>query len=185
MTKRDESPWTRLLATALLGFLLTVLSTTLFAWWPVGAMKLQPVVVMVVSAGFRLSLVPACALAMFLGYLNDLISGGVLGLQVLAYIVVACVCAVAQRKLEISSWPFQMMAVGILTLVTQLAMIGGVVLVHRGQLVSLGLHLILTVQALLSQALLSALTAPVFFALLEALVGIFTHLWSSRAKSEA
>jgi rod shape-determining protein MreD len=180
VTTRDESPWPRLLATGLLGFLLTVLSTTFFAWWAVGAVKLQPVVVMVVSAGFRLPLVAACSLAVFLGYLNDLVSGGVVGLQVLAFVVVANACALAQRKLEISSWPFQMMAVGLMSLVTQMAMIGGVVLINRGQLMPLGLHLVLA-----AQALLSALTAPVFFAVLEALVRLFTSLWPTRGQAEA
>ncbi|MFH1035175.1 MAG: hypothetical protein V1806_11765 [Pseudomonadota bacterium] len=180
MNRRDESPWPRILATALLGFLLTVLSTTLFAWWAVGAVKLQPVVVMVVSAGFRLPLLAACSLGVFLGYLNDLVSGGVVGLQVLAFVVVANCCALAQRKLEINSWPFQMIAVGLMSLVTQLALIGGVVLVNRGQLVPLGLPLVL-----LAQALLSALTAPVFFALLEALVGLLARLWPSRGSTEA
>ena len=180
MTKRDESFWPRLLATGLLGFLLTVLSTTLFAWWAVGEVKLQPLVVMVVSAGFRLPLVPACFLALFLGYINDLISGGVVGLQVMAYLLVVCACAVAQRKLEISSWPFQMVAVGVMSLVTQVAMLGGVVLVNRGQLVPLGLPVVLAFQALLS-----ALTAPAFFGLLEAMVGLFTRFWPSRGKSEA
>lgn len=175
VSKREDTSWPRLLATSLLGFVLTVFSTTLFAWWSVGALKLQPVVVMVVSAGFRLPLVGACAVAVLLGYMNDLVGGGVLGLQVLAYLMVAIGCAVAQRKLEINSWPFQMMLVGVMTLVAQLAMIGGVMLVNRGQVVPLSLPLVLA-----SQAFLSALTAPVFFGLLEALVGLFSRLWPSR-----
>lgn len=178
MGKREDTPWPRLLATVLLGFVLTVLSTTFFAWWSLGALKLQPVVVMVVSAGFRLPLAAACALAVLLGYMNDLVGGGVLGLQVLAYLMVAIGCAVAQRKLEISSWPFQMMSAGLMTLAVQLVMIGGVMLVKRDQLVPLGLPSVLA-----AQALVSALTAPVFFGLLEALVGIITRLWPSRGQA--
>ena len=175
MNKREDSPWPRLLATACLGFVLTVLSTTLFAWWTAGNLKLQPVVVMVVSAGFRLPLAASCSLAVLLGYMNDLVSGGVVGLQVLAYLIVACSCSLAQRKLELNAWPLQMLSVGVMTLVTQLTMIGGVMLVNRGQLVPLSLHL-----ALGAQSLLSALTAPIFFGLLEGLVGIFNRLWPSR-----
>ena len=178
MIKREDTPWPRLLATALLGFMLTVLSTTFFAWWSVGALKLQPVVAMVVSAGFRLPLVAGCSLAALLGYMNDLVGGGVVGLQVLAYLIVTCGCAVAQRKLEISSWPFQMMSVGVMSLVTQLVMIGGLMLVNRGQFMPPDLPLVLA-----AQALLSALTAPVFFGLLEALVRIITHLWPSRGQA--
>ena len=65
----------RLAATLFLGFILVVLGTTLFAWWSAGPLRLQPVVVMVVSAGFRLPLLAAGSVAAILGYVGDVTSG--------------------------------------------------------------------------------------------------------------
>ena len=178
--KREESPWPRLLATLLLGFCLNVLSTTLFTWWSLGPVKLMPLVVMVVSAGFRLPLWAAGVAAASLGYLGDLVSGGVVGLQVIACLLVVCICALAQRKLEIYSWPFQMLAVGLMSLVLHLTVIGGLILASREHLLPARLSLVLT-----AQAALSALTAPVFFALLEYLVGLLRSLWRLAGRSGA
>ncbi len=178
MSKRYDNPWPRLLATLALGFLLTVFSTTLFSWWAVGAVKLQPVVVMVVSAGFRLPLVTGAVAAVVLGFCNDLVSGGVVGLQLFSYLLVLCLCALAQRKLEISSWPFQMMAVGVMSAVSHLTVIGGLALVNREHLVPPNLALVLG-----AQAFLSALTAPVFFGMLEGLVGLLNRLWPSSGQA--
>ena len=163
-----------------LGFVLTVLSTTLFAWWSVGAVKLQPVVVMIVSAGFRLPLLSGGAVAVLLGFMSDLVSGGVVGLQLFAYLLVLCLCAVAQRKLEINSWPFQMLAVGLMSLVTQVAMTGGQVLVNRGQTLPLVMPLLMIIQALFS-----ALTAPMLFGLLQGLVRLIEHFWPSSTQAGA
>ncbi len=170
--KREESPWPRLLATLLLGFFLNVLSTTLFNWWALGPVKLMPLVVLVVSAGFRLPLWGAGVAAVVLGYLGDLVSGGVVGLQVTACLLVACACALAQRKLEINSWPFQMLAVGVMSLVLHLTVIGGLMLASREHLMPARLPWVLA-----AQSVLSALTAPIFFALLEAMVRLMAGLW--------
>ena len=87
-----------------------------FNWWAVGSLRLQPLLVVVVSAGFRLPFLPGAALVFFLGYLSDIFSGGVVGLQVAVYMMIFVVCALAQLKLEINSWPFQMAAVGVMSL---------------------------------------------------------------------
>lgn len=172
MTKRADPPWPRLAATLVMGFVLMVLTTTLFKWWSVGPLKLQPVVIVVVSAGFRLPLLPGGLVAISMGYLGDLLSGGVVGLQVMANLVVLSCCAIAQRKLEINSWPFQMMAAGLMSLLAQVTTMGGIMLINRGQIIPLSVPLVLG-----AQACLSALTAPVFFGLLEALVGLAKRLW--------
>lgn len=169
--KREESPWPRLFATLILGFFLDVLAATLFAWWSLGPVKLMPLVVMVVSAGFRLPLWAAGVVAVVLGYLSDLISGGVVGLQLTACVLVTCLCAIAQRKLEINSWPLQMLAVAVMSLVLHLTVIGGLMLTVREHLLPVNLSLVLA-----AQAALSALTAPVFFALLEGLVRLLRGL---------
>lgn len=170
--KRDAAPAPRVAATLLMGFIVAVLSTTVFSWWAAGPLRLQPLVVMVVSAGFRLPLIPGGLVAVVLGYLADLASGGVNGLQITAYLMVLSVCAVAERKLEISSWPFQMLAAGAMSLLFQLAVIGGISLISHQPLHSPHLFWVLG-----AQAALTALTAPVFFGVLEFLVAVFDHFW--------
>lgn len=169
--KREESPLPRLLATLVLGFFMDVLGATLFTWWSLGPVKLMPLVVMVVSAGFRLPLWAAGVAAVLLGYLSDLLSGGVVGLQLTACVLVVCLCALAQRKLEINAWPLQMLAVAVMSLGMHLTVIGGLMLTAREHLLPANLPLVLA-----AQAVLSALTAPVFFALLEALVRLMRGL---------
>ncbi len=170
--KKEASPWCRVVATVLLGFIITVLSTTVFAWWAAGPLRLQPLVVMVVSAGFRLPLLQGGLAALFLGYMSDVASGGFTGLQLTAFMLVLCSCALAERKLEISSWPFQMMATGAMSLLFHLAVIGGLTLTGRQDLAILDLVWILAIQALLM-----ALTAPVFFAVLESMVKAVAYFW--------
>jgi rod shape-determining protein MreD len=161
----------RLAGTLLTGFLLLVFSTTLFAWWAVGPLRLQPLLVVVVSAGFRLPFVSGALTVFFLGYLSDVLSGGILGLQVTVYLLVFVVCSLAQRKLEINSWPFQMAAVGIMSLLVQVFLLGGLILAQRKYLAPPNLALAGV------QALLNAFTAPLFFGALEGLVKFFKRLW--------
>jgi len=162
-------------ATLVTGFLLTVLSTTVLAWWAVGPLRLQPLVVVMVWAGFNLPLWPGGVVVLFLGYLNDLLSGGVVGLQLTAYMVVFAACALARRKLEISGWPLQMATVGVMSLVSQLLVVVGLSLLHRAEVVPANL-----VRVVLVEAVLSALTAPLFFALLEAVVRLSQRLIGDR-----
>ncbi len=171
-TRRQPELWPRVVATLVMGFILTVFSTTLFAWWAVGPVRLQPMIVVVVSAGFLLPLGIGGLLVLFLGYLSDLLSGGILGLQLTAYMVVFLACAVAQRQIEVYSWPLQILAVAVMSLVFQLLVVGGLILVHRGQMVPPNLTAVVG-----AQAALSALTAPLFFSLLEALVRLAVRLW--------
>ena len=174
--KREPPVGPRLLATLVLGFLFFVMDTTVFSWWAIGPLRLQPILVLVVSAGFRLPLLWAGPLIFLLGYMGDLLSGGVVGLQITAYVVVLVTCAVAQRKLEISLWPFQMAAVGVMSLVFQLLVEGGLYLLDRSQVLAANLPWVLAVQALLS-----AFTAPIFFALLEGLVSLLSTMWPKEA----
>jgi cell shape-determining protein MreD len=170
--KRDAAPAPRVAATLLMGFIISVLSTTAFSWWAVGPLRLQPLVVMVVSAGFRLPLIPGGLVTLSLGYLADLASGGVSGLQITAYLLVLSVCAVAERKLEINSWPFQMLSAGAMSLLFQMVVVGGISLLARQPLHSPSLLWVLG-----AQAALTALTAPVFFGILEFMVTVFDHFW--------
>ena len=167
----------RVAGTLACGVLLIVLGTTLFNWWAVGTLRLQPLVVVVVSAGFRLPFLPGAALVFFLGYLSDIFSGGVIGLQVTVYMIVFVACALAQLKLEINSWPFQMAAVGVMSLLVQVLLVGGLILVHRNYLSPPNPALAG------AQALLSALTAPLFFTGLDGLVGLFTRIWPKERSS--
>lgn len=171
-TRRDTALWPRFVATLVLGFFLIVLSTTLFAWWAVGPLRLQPLMVVVIAAGFFLPLGPGGILVLFFGYLSDLLSGGIIGLQLSSYMVVFLCCAIAQRKIEIYSWPLQMIAVAVMSMVSQFLVVGGLYLIHREQLVPANL---MTIAA--AQALLTALTAPVFFSILGALVRLAVRLW--------
>ncbi|KMY68617.1 hypothetical protein AAU61_03000 [Desulfocarbo indianensis] len=177
-TKRDMGIWPRLIATLFMGFILIVFSTTLFAWWAVGPLRLQPLMVVVISAGFYLPLGPGGLLVLFFGYLSDLLSGGVLGLQLTAYMVVFLACAVAQRQIEIHSWPLQMLAVAAMSVVFQLLVAGGLFLIHREQLVPTNLAAVL-----ITQAALTALTAPLFFTLLDGLVRLAVKLWPKERRT--
>jgi cell shape-determining protein MreD len=170
--KRAAAIAPRVAATLLMGFLLVVLSTTVFSWWSAESLRLQPIVVVVVSAGFRLPLIPGGLVAVVLGYLADLASGGISGLQITAYIMVLSSCAMAERKLEINSWPFQMLAAGAMSLLSQLAVTGGIFLISRQPLNSPHLFWVLG-----SQAALTSLTAPVFFGALELLVVLLDQFW--------
>jgi hypothetical protein len=78
----------------------------------------------------------------------------------------------AQRQIEIHSWPLQMLAVAVMSLVAQLLVVGGLYLIHREQLVPANLMMVAV-----AQALLTALTAPLFFSLLEAMVRLAQRLW--------
>lgn len=168
----------RMAATLLLGFLFSVLSTTLFAWWAVGPLRLAPLVVVVVSAGFRLPLIPGGAAVLFLGYLADLLSGGAVGLQLTVLLVIFLVCAAAQRQLAIDSIPFQVVSVWLMTALNQVLLVAGMVLMNRGHLIPANLPWVVA-----AQATLGALTAPVFFWMLDALARLFERLWPKQKRA--
>ncbi len=163
--------WPRFMATLLLGFLLVALSCTLFNWWSAGPLQLQPLIVVVISAGFHIPLIPGAILTFFLAYIYDLSSGGPMGLQMTSYVVVFCLCKLAERKLEINSWPFQMAAVCLLSLVRQALVMLGMVLVQGMEDPQLD-----NLWAIPGHAILVALTAPIFFGLLDWLIKLISRL---------
>lgn len=172
MIRRQASPWPRAAATPILGFLLAVLSTTVFSWWSVGPLRLEPMIVLVVSAGYRLPLVLGFVVVWALAYLIDLVSGGVLGLNVVIYSVVYVICQLARRKLNIDSWPFQMLSVGVMTMLAHLLMAAGLTLTIASYTPPANLPLLL-----IAQGLISALIAPLFFGLVEGLVSVLARFW--------
>lgn len=163
--------WPRFVATLLFGFLLVALSCTLLDWWSAGPLQLQPLIVVIVSAGFHMPLIPGAIIAFFLGYIYDVSSGGPLGLQMTSYIVVFCLCKMAERKLEINSWPFQMAAVCLLSAVRQILVLLGVVLVC-----GLDKAMLQNLWAIPGHAILVALTAPIFFGILDWLIKLLSWL---------
>lgn len=171
----ETGAWPRALALVVLGFLFTVLSTTLFSWWAVGPLRLSPVVVVAVSASFQLPLPLGGAVVLFLGYLADLLSGGVVGLQLTAYIFIFVVCALVRRQLAIDSIPFQMASVWVMTALSQSVVVAGLALLNRGPLVSGSLPWLVA-----AQATLSALTAPVFFWMIDLLAALIQKVWPSQ-----
>lgn len=170
--RRDAGRWPRALGTAVMGLLLAVLGTTAFSWWALGPLRLEPLIVLVVSVGYRLPLVLGFIVVMFLGYVADLVSGGVMGINVVVFTVVYVICQLARRKLDIASWPFQMLSVGVLTILSHLLTAGAVTLTVPSYVPPVNLPLLL-----LAQALINALTAPLFFGLNEGLVGLLGRLW--------
>jgi rod shape-determining protein MreD len=176
--KREAGRWPRALGTAVMGLLLAVLGTTAFTWWAVGPLRLEPLIVLVVSAGYRLPLVLGFVVVMFLGYVADLISGGVMGLSMVIFTLIYVICQLARRKLDIASWPFQMLSVGVLTVVAHLLTAGGVTLTVPSYVPPVNLPLLLV-----AQALINALTAPLFFGLNEALVNMLARLWPAQRKA--
>ncbi len=161
-----------------MGFLLAVLTTTLFSWWTLGQLRLEPLIVLVVSAGYRLPLVLGFVVVMFLGYLADLLSGGIMGLNLVIFSLLYVICQVARRKLDIASWPFQMLSVGVLTVLAHLLTAGAVTLTVPSYLPPVNLPLLLV-----AQGLVSAFTAPLFFGLNEALVRLLGRLWPAERRS--
>lgn len=175
--RREYHKWPRALATIILGLFLVVLGTTLFSWWSLGPLRLEPLIALVVAAGYRLPLVMGFFVVWALAYLADLVSGGVMGLTLVSYSMVYVACTLAQRKLQIDSWPFQMLAVGLMNVLYQLLYLGGLFLTHQEYAPGANLALLLA-----AQAVLNALTAPVFLGLLEGLSGLIAHLWPEDRK---
>ncbi len=171
-TQKNTGSGPRLLASYLLAFIFAVLNTTLFDWWALGPLKLQPLIPLVVSAGFRLPLLQGGVLVLFIGYISDVLSAGVVGLEITSYELVFLCCALAQRRLEINSWPLQMMAVGLISLIFQAIVALGLSLVEREHLTTGNLSWVM-----MAQSLLSALTAPVFFGILELFTLILRKFW--------
>ncbi len=170
--RREANIWPRALAILVMGFFLAVLGTTLFSWWSLGPVRLEPLIVLVVSAGYRLPLILGFVVTFILGYLADLLSGGVMGLNLVIFSVVYVICQLAQRKLNIDSWPFQMLSVGIMAILSHLLMAGGLTLTVPSYAPPAGLPLVLA-----AQGAVSALTAPLFFGLTEGLVRLFSRFW--------
>ncbi|MCB2193722.1 MAG: hypothetical protein KQI62_19255 [Deltaproteobacteria bacterium] len=177
MKRGEPNRWPRALGTSVMGLLFAVLGTTAFSWWALGPLRLEPIIVLVVSAGYRLPLVLGFVVVMFLGYVADLISGGVMGQSVVIFTIIYVICQLARRKLDIASWPFQMLSVGVLTIVDHLLTAGAVTLTVTSYVPPVNLPLLL-----LAQALINALTAPLFFGLNEGLVGILGRLWPAERK---
>lgn len=174
---RGQGP--RLLATMLLGFALVVASTTVLTWWSPGSVRLRPLVVVVIYAGFHLSLGVGGAAVLVLGYLCDLLSGGFVGLQMSALLAVFLASASLRGRLEMQAWPLQILATALFSLLQQAIIIGGLMLASRPHLAPPRLH-----WAMAAQAVLSGLTAPFFFALLGFLHRLFVRLWPSRSMGE-
>lgn len=162
----------KLIGALILGFFLTVLSTTIFSWWAWDEIKIQPVMVIIVWCGFKLPFVAGGIVVMLLGYLWDSLSGGIVGLQVIANVVVFCLCAIAQRHLALNNWLYQILAVGIMNIISPLIVIGGLVLVSHVYIMPDNI-----IPLLLWQAPLSALIAPLFFVFLEGLVRVLQKIW--------
>ena len=169
---KSHGPGPRLLASYLLAFIFAVLNTTLFDWWALGPLKLQPLIPVVVSAGFKLPLLHGGILVLFIGYVSDVLSAGVVGLEITAYELVFICCALAQRRLEINSWPLQMLSVGLMALLFQTIVALGLSLVEREHLTTGNLSWVM-----MAQALLSAFTAPLFVGCLELVTMIFRRMW--------
>lgn len=176
--KREPSVFSQAVSILVMGFFLAVLSTTLFAWWPASSLKLQAVVIMVVAAGFRLPLGVGGLVVLFLGYISDLVSGGFVGLQLMAFMAVFCLCSVAQLHLAIDSWPLQVAGVGAMSIFSQLLIFLGLALTNRQYLAPDALLL-----TFLSQAAFTALLAPLFLALLDRLVKLADHFWTKQERS--
>jgi len=176
--KHEAGRWPRALGTSAMGLLMAVLGTTAFTWWAVGPLRLEPLIVLVVSAGYRLPLVLGFVVVMFLGYVADLISGGVMGLSMVVFTLIYVICQLARLKLDIASWPFQMLSVGVLTVLAHLLTAGGVTLTVPSYVPPANLPLLLV-----AQALINALTAPLFFGLNEALVNMLARLWPAQRKA--
>ncbi len=175
--RREHHKWPRALATLILGFFLVVLGTTLFSWWSLGPLRLEPMIALVVAAGYRLPLVLGFGVVWALAYITDLVSGGVMGLNLVCYSVVYVACTLAQRKLQIDSWPFQMLAVGLMNVLYQLLYLGGLFLTQQQYAPGANLALLLA-----AQAVLNALTAPIFLGLLDGLGSIIARFWPEERK---
>ena len=117
---------------------------------------------------------------MFIGYVSDVLSAGVVGLHLTAFQVVFIVSALAERRLEINSWPLQMFAVGLITILFQLVVALGLNLLERTALEVGKLSWVI-----LAQALLSALTAPMVFGVLDFFTNLAIKVWPSDGRSEA
>lgn len=169
----------RVAATLATGYLYLVLSTTVFAWWSPGLLRLEPILVLVVSAGFRLPLLAGGLVVFILGYLEDALGGGVLGLRLTALVFVYVACSLARRSLEIRSWPLQMITVGLVSLIYQLTVIGGLALLGLPHPAPANLA-----WAVFLQALISAVTAPVFLGILEGVYRIFAGIWELFGRRE-
>ena len=178
-TQRQIQVGARLTASFVLGFVFLVLDTTLFAWWSFGPLKLMPMIPLVVSAGFRLPMLHGGLLVLFIGYISDVLGAGVVGLQLSAFVVVFIVSVMAENRLEINSWPLQMLAIGAITILFQIVMAVGLKLLDRAYLEPGKFAWVL-----IAQALLNALTAPMVFGILEYVIQVIKKFWPSSGRSD-
>ena len=170
----------RVAGALLIGFLLIVLSTTIFSWWAYDEIKIQPILVVVVWCGFKLPLTAAGIVSIILGYMGDSLSGGIVGLQIIVNVTVLCICAFAQRQLAINNWIYQMLTVGLMSLLSPLIIIGGLMLTSRQYIMPDNM-----LPLLLWQALLSAILAPLFFVMLEGITRLLQKVWPVRGHRNA
>ena len=162
----------RLVGVVVMGFLLIVLSTTLFSWWSVGEAQVQPLTAIVVWAGFNLSVFRGVAVVAILGYMMDSLSGGIVGLQIIVNLAVFYSCVIAQRHLALNNWAYQMIAVGVMSIVSPLIIAGGLMLASRQYLMPQDLA-----ATIFWQAFLTALVAPFIFVALETLIRLLQKIW--------
>jgi hypothetical protein len=103
-----------------------------------------------------------------------------MGLNVLIFVVVYVLCQLARLKLDITSWPFQMLSVGLLTIPAHLLTAGAVTLTVPSYAPPANLPLLL-----LAQAVINAFTAPLFFGLNEALAGLLARFGPATGRKVA
>jgi cell shape-determining protein MreD len=164
---------------AIMGFLLSVLSTTVFSWWSIGEAQVQPLTALTVWAGFNLPLFSGAVLVTFLGYVADNLSGGIVGLHMLVYLAIFCASAIAEHHLALNNWIYQMAATGLMSMLSPLIIMGGLMLVSRQYLASQDM-----LTMMLLQAVLSALFAPAVFLALQGMIRILQKIWPKRQRGQ-
>lgn len=162
-----------------MGFLLSVLSTTVFSWWSIGEAQVHPLAALIVWAGFNLPLFSGAVVVTFLGYVVDNLSGGIVGLHMLVYLTMFYACAVAEHHLALNNWAYQMAATGLMSLFSPLIILGGLMLASRRYLASQDM-----LAMMLLQAILSALFAPAVFLALQGMIRMLQRAWPKRQKGE-
>jgi cell shape-determining protein MreD len=162
-----------------MGFLLSVLSTTVFSWWSLGEAQVQPLAALAVWAGFNLPLFSGALLVTFLGYVVDNLSGGIVGLHMLVYLTMFYACAVAEHHLALNNWAYQMAATGLMSMLSPLIIMGGLMLASRQYLASQDM-----LTMMLLQAVLSALFAPAVFLALQWMIRALQKVWPRRQQGE-
>lgn len=168
----DSNRWPAMAATLVIGFFLVVASTTVFGWFQIYSLKVRPLVALVVWAGFSLPLIGGGLVVILLAYLADLVSGGMVGLQIISMVVVFLAGGLAGRRLEITAWPLQVAAVFMLSLLYQLVFWGALNLAPRLHIQPSNFPWMIP-----PQALLDAAVAPLFIFMVNLLVRWLAAFW--------